>query len=56
MDTVHEPLPVALAQGDALWQQLVFQPIATSKILGGLAAGAQTPAGERDLEGLLRSL
>jgi enoyl-CoA hydratase/carnithine racemase len=56
VDTVHEPLPVALAQGDALWQQLVFQPIATSKILGGLAAGAQTPAGERDLEGLLRSL
>lgn len=56
VDSVHEPLPVALAQGDALWQQLVFQPIATSKILGGLAAGAQTPAGERDLEGLLRSL
>jgi enoyl-CoA hydratase/carnithine racemase len=56
VDSVHEPLPVALAQGDALWQQLVFQPIATRKILGGLAAGAQTPAGERDLEGLLRSL
>lgn len=56
VDSVHEPLPVALAQGDALWQQLVFQPIATSKILGGLAAGAQTPAGERDLERLLRSL
>jgi len=56
VDTVHEPLPVALAQGDALWQQLVFQPVATSKILGGLAAGAQTPSGERDLESLLRSL
>jgi enoyl-CoA hydratase/carnithine racemase len=56
VDTVNEPLPVALAQGDALWQQLVFQPIATSKILGGLAAGAQTPAGERDLEELLRRL
>ena len=56
VDSVHEPLPVALAQGDALWQQLVFQPIATSKILGGLAAGAQTLTGERDLEGLLRSL
>jgi len=56
VDTVHEPLPVALAQGDALWQQLVFQPVATSKLLGGLAAGAQTPSGERDLESLLRSL
>lgn len=56
LDTVNDPLPVALAQGDALWKQLVFQPIATSKILAGLAAGAQTPAGERDLEGLLRNL
>ena len=51
-----EPLPAALAQGDALWQQLVFKPIATSKILAGLAAGAQTPAGERNLEGLFRKL
>lgn len=56
VETADAPLPAALAQGDALWKQLVFKPIATSTILAGLAAGAQTPAGERDLEGLLRQL
>ena len=50
------PQPAALAQDDALWKQLVFKPIATSTVLAGLAAGVQTPAGERDLEGLLRQL
>lgn len=56
VETAYDPLPTALAQGDALWKQLVFKPIATSKILAGLAAGAHTPAGEQDLEGLLRKL
>lgn len=38
------------------WAGLIGRPAAQQLIGGGLAAGAQTRAGERDLEGLLRSL
>lgn len=40
----------------AAWAGLFERPAAQSLISGGLAAGAQTPDGERDLEALLRSL
>lgn len=40
----------------AAWAGLFARPAAERLIRGGLAAGAQTRAGERDLEGLLRSL
>ena len=45
-----------LIKENALWAELFQQPIATTLIRGGLAAGAQTPEGELDLEGLMRSL
>jgi hypothetical protein len=56
-----EALPRSqLAQGlqrehDA-WAGLFARPAAEALIRGGLKAGAQTLEGERDLEGLLRSL
>lgn len=37
------------------WAQQIARPAAEKLIRGGLAAGAQTRDGERDLEGLLRS-
>ncbi|MEU9556410.1 enoyl-CoA hydratase/isomerase family protein [Streptomyces fumanus] len=53
-------VPADLAQGllrehDA-WAGQIVRPAAERLIRGGLAHGAQTPAGERDLEGLLRGL
>lgn len=38
------------------WGGLISQPAAGTLIVGGLSHGAQTPGGERDLEGLLREL
>lgn len=38
------------------WAELFAQPVAERLIRGGLQLGAQTPDGERDLEGLLRAL
>lgn len=38
------------------WAGLFARPAAEALIRGGLLAGAQTLEGERDLEGLLRSL
>lgn len=38
------------------WAGLFARPAAEALIRGGLTDGAQTPAGERDLEGLLRRL
>ncbi|MDW5502483.1 enoyl-CoA hydratase/isomerase family protein [Pseudomonas lundensis] len=40
----------------AAWAGLFERPAAEKLIRGGLKAGAQTPDGERNLEGLLRSL
>jgi enoyl-CoA hydratase/carnithine racemase len=40
----------------AAWFRLVQKPAAKQLMEAGLAVGAQTPAGERDLEGLLRPL
>ena len=49
------PLATGLAQENSLWGQLFAQPAAAARIRAGLAAGAQTRAGEHDLEGLLSS-
>ena len=38
------------------WSQLAFHPTAARLMAEALAAGAQTPAAERDFEGLLRKL
>jgi hypothetical protein len=38
------------------WGGLIYRPAAGELITRGLAHGAQTPDGERDLEGLLRQL
>lgn len=38
------------------WAGLFARPAAEQLIRGGLRAGAQTPEGERNLEGLLRHL
>ncbi|MDN3026143.1 enoyl-CoA hydratase/isomerase family protein [Streptomyces sp. S.PB5] len=38
------------------WASTVSLPAAQHLISGGLQSGAQTPAGERDLEGLMRSI
>lgn len=52
--------PADLATGflreHAAWAELFARPAAESLIRGGLAVGAQTPEGERDLETLLRDL
>ena len=45
-----------LARESDAWLRLVMQPAAGQLIAGGLRAGAQTPEGERDLEGLLRGV
>jgi len=56
----HAILPEDLSEGllreNDAWAGQVFRPAATELIRGGLAHGAQTPDGERDLEGLLRRL
>ncbi|NGO08272.1 enoyl-CoA hydratase/isomerase family protein [Streptomyces sp. HC44] len=43
-----------LRENDA-WASQISQPAAQQLISGGLQSGAQTPAGERDLEELMRS-
>ncbi len=45
-----------LAREHAAWAGLFERPAAEALIRGGLKAGAQSKAGERDLEGLLRDL
>lgn len=55
VDAAAGSLPEALVQGDVLWQQLFAQPVAAARIRAGLAAGAQTRAGERDFERLMSS-
>ena len=57
VDAAAGPITEAgLVKENDLWAQLFQQPIAAMLIRSGLAAGAQTRAGERDLEGLMRSL
>lgn len=52
--------PAELATGflreHAAWAEQFARPAAVNLIRGGLAAGAQTPEGERDIEALLRDL
>lgn len=56
----HAILPDDLAAGlvreNEAWAGLIFRPAAGRLISGGLAAGAQTRDGERDLEALMRNL
>ena len=49
-------LSEGLAREGLAWAGLVVTPAAGRLIADGLRAGAQTPAGEQDLEGLLRRL
>lgn len=53
-------LPEDLAEGllreNDAWMGQIIRPAATALIRDGLVHGAQTPDGERDLEGLLRRL
>jgi enoyl-CoA hydratase/carnithine racemase len=51
-----DDLAEGLARENDAWAGLVFRPAAGRLIGGGLAAGAQTRAGERDLEALMRSV
>ncbi len=51
-----QDLTEGLARESEAWAGLVFLPAAAGLIGGGLARGAQTRAGERDLETLLRTL
>ncbi|MET1071685.1 MAG: enoyl-CoA hydratase/isomerase family protein [Umezawaea sp.] len=51
-----EDLADGLVREHEAWAGLVFRPAAGRLISGGLARGAQTRDGERDLEGLLRGL
>ncbi|WP_197093368.1 hypothetical protein [Nonomuraea sp. SBT364] len=56
----YSPLPEDLAEGllreNDAWMGQIMRPAATALIRDGLVHGAQTPDGERDLEGLLRKL
>lgn len=56
----HVILPEDLAEGllreNDAWMGQIMRPAATGLIRDGLAHGAQTSDGERDLEGLLRRL
>jgi hypothetical protein len=45
-----------LLQEHGAWAGRIVRPAAERLIRGGLAHGARTPDGERDLEGLLREL
>ncbi|MFI8083990.1 enoyl-CoA hydratase/isomerase family protein [Kitasatospora sp. NPDC086009] len=47
---------VGLLRENSAWASTFTLPAAQHLISGGLENGAQTPAGERDLEGLLRGL
>jgi enoyl-CoA hydratase/carnithine racemase len=49
-------LAVGFAREEAEWGRLFAQPATEALIRGGLAAGAQTPAGERRLEAMMREL
>lgn len=51
-----EDLADGLQREHDAWASQIAQPAAERLIRGGLAAGAQTRDGERDLEGLLRSV
>ena len=51
-----EDLAEGLLRENEAWASQIGRPAAERLILGGLAEGAQTPDGERDLEGLLRRL
>ena len=50
------PLPEGLAQENTLMGELFQTPTAVERTGRALAAGAQTRAGERDLEGLLNNM
>lgn len=51
-----EDLAQGLLQEHGAWASQVVRPAAERLVRGGLARGAQTAEGERDLEGLLRGL
>lgn len=51
-----EDLSAGLRREDDAWASQIGRPAAAGLIEGGLRGGAQTPEGERDLEGLLRGL
>ena len=51
-----EDLTEGLRRENDAWMGQITRPAATELIRDGLVHGAQTPDGERDLEGLLRSL
>jgi enoyl-CoA hydratase/carnithine racemase len=53
---VPEDLAGGLLREHEAWAGQIVRPVAERLIRGGLANGAQTPDGERDLEGLLRDL
>lgn len=53
---VPEDLAAGLERENDAWAGLFSRPAAGRLISGGLAAGAQTRDGERDLEGLMRSV
>ncbi|MGW7330673.1 enoyl-CoA hydratase/isomerase family protein [Streptomyces sp. NPDC054840] len=53
---VPEDLAEGLLREHDAWADLFVRPAAERLIRGGLAGGAQTRDGERDLEGLLRGL
>ncbi|MDR8414171.1 enoyl-CoA hydratase/isomerase family protein [Nonomuraea sp. 3-1Str] len=53
---VPDDLSAGLVRENDAWAGLVFRPVAGHLISGGLAAGAQTRDGERDLETLMRNL
>jgi enoyl-CoA hydratase/carnithine racemase len=52
--------PASLTEGyqreEAEWGELIAQPAAGVLMGGSLARGAQTPEGERDIEGILRTI
>ena len=49
-------LGAGMLRENEAWGGLIYRPAAGELITRGLAHGAQTPDGERDLEGLLRQL
>lgn len=53
---VPENLTEGLLRENDAWAGQIFRPSAEQLIRDGLGHGAQTPDGERDLEGLLRGL
>lgn len=53
---VPADLSAGMLREDEGWRGLVYGPAAGALIGAGLTGGAQTPEGERDLEGLLRAV